>query len=85
MTRITEAAVLYEDEAYTGYRHRQALDALVKAKGKKDIVWSEVVQGFMTSKGTFVDRFEAACIALASGQVEKLSRPRWGLFSEDLY
>lgn len=39
-------------------------------------------QGFITSQGRFVDRSEAAQIALAAGQIEKF-KPL--LYSEDLW
>ena len=41
-------------------------------------------QGFFTSKGRFVNRKEAAIIALKAGQITKISR-KLGLLSEDLY
>jgi hypothetical protein len=47
----------------------------------------ESIEGFMTSRNRFVDRLEAAEIAINSGQVdrENLDNPIIGLFSEDLY
>ena len=42
------------------------------------------IQGFITDEGDFVDRREAANIALAVGQCEKLMAPP-NLFSEDLW
>lgn len=41
-------------------------------------------QGFLTSKGRFVGRYEAVLIAHAAGQIEKLQWPP-ELFSEDLW
>lgn len=41
-------------------------------------------QGFLTSAGRFVNRREAAHIALETGQLEKLHSPPH-LFSEDLW
>jgi len=41
-------------------------------------------QAFLLSDGTFAERTEAAQIALAAGQVEKLAAPP-NLFSEDLW
>lgn len=40
--------------------------------------------GFLTSGGRFVDREEAARVALASGQVTRLVRPP-GLYTEDVW
>lgn len=42
------------------------------------------VQGFITSTGRFVDRIEAAAIAIAAKQVARLSSPPQ-LYSEDLW
>lgn len=42
-------------------------------------------QGFLTSKGTFVNRKDAAKIALESGQIKELNYSETELFSEDLY
>jgi hypothetical protein len=41
-------------------------------------------QGFVTDTGRWVDRLEAAKIALAAGQLNALHSPPW-LFSEDLW
>ncbi len=44
------------------------------------------VQGFLTSEHKFVDRFEAAKIAVEAGQIEEeLIRGRAGLISENLW
>lgn len=42
------------------------------------------VQGFLTSCGVFVTRYQAAKLAMRAGQIEK---PKWGreLYSEDLW
>lgn len=47
-----------------------------------EVKMKEIEQGFITSKDRFVDRKEAALIALAVGQIKE---PRDILFSEDLY
>lgn len=44
----------------------------------------EIEQGFLTSAGTFVDRAEAARLAIASGQIAALRWPP-DLYSEDLW
>lgn len=41
-------------------------------------------QGFLTSTGRFVGRFEAADIAIASKQIKQLAHPPQ-LYSEDLW
>ena len=42
-------------------------------------------QGFLTSKGRFVDREVAGQIAIAAGQIKELQYSTTDLFSEDLY
>lgn len=56
-------------------------------KWDKDLEKFEVIQGFITSWGRFVDRKEAMKIALDCGQVKKeeLGNERIGLFSEDIF
>lgn len=53
----------------------------------KDLPKHEVIQGFITSYGRFVDRKEAMRIALACGQVQEkdLGNKLIGLFSEDIF
>lgn len=80
-----------------GYRHPNIIGVLptnIKFKNLDDehltIEWNEncpkhiIIQGFITSSGRFVDREEAAQIALHSGQIKEL---KFGseLYSEDLY
>ncbi len=45
----------------------------------------EEVEGFLTSDNKFVNRQEAAIIAMASGQIKELNYQNTELFSEDLY
>lgn len=47
-----------------------------------EVKLKEIEQGFLTSKDRFVDRKEAAEIALSAGQI---TEPRPILFSEDIY
>lgn len=47
-----------------------------------DIIDKSDTGGFMTSKGRYVDREEAAKIAFETGQIDKEKRV---LYSEDLY
>ena len=42
-------------------------------------------QGFLTSKGRFVDRETAGKIAIEAGQIEELQSSATDLFSGDLY
>lgn len=45
---------------------------------------AEDIQGFVLDNGRFVDRIEAARIAMKSGQVEKMISPP-NLYTEDLW
>lgn len=81
-----------------GYRHPNIIGVLptnvyfekidensVKVAWDENCPKHETHQGFLTSTGRFVDRKEAAKIALASGQIEKLNYSDKELYSEDLY
>ncbi|MDR2146421.1 MAG: hypothetical protein LBE91_08190 [Tannerella sp.] len=63
-----------------GYRHHLIFTLRPKEfKGKE-------TQGFLTSKGRFVNRIEAYTIAVNAGQIKDYnSNPYSKLFSEDLY
>jgi hypothetical protein len=64
---------------YCGYRHNNILWQSEKVSR------NPYHQGFLTSKGRFVDRVEAAKIALEAEQIKELSYHNNQLFSEDLY
>jgi len=75
-----------------GHRHGQCISVMGSLTGLRSVKSGpdsvgDYVQGFLTTKNRFVDRLEAAEIAVATGQVnrEELINPRVGLFSEDLY
>ena len=61
----------------TGWRHADIL-----YKWGKEAIDQDDCGGFMTSKGRYVDRTEAAKIAVAAGQCEP---NKTYLYSEDLY
>lgn len=63
-----------------GRRHHNCFVVWSKLSGK-DFEGNEV-QGFLTSKDRFIDRKEAAELALQRGQVSRHAKV---LFSEDLY
>lgn len=66
-----------------GHDHSQCIRALYDVTGKT--TGGRVEQGFLTTKGRFVDRIEGARIALETGQIKALQWPEYGeLFSEDL-
>lgn len=73
-----------------GLRHGQCMWTMSSLTGLRSISYApdgvgQYVQGFLTNKNRFVDRLEAAEIALACGQIEKLNYSQTELFSEDLY
>lgn len=80
---ITLAAIEYGGVIYTGKRHHLII---------KDMVNSQVPggakrfhnQGFVTNEGEYLNRKEAARIALLAGQIEKLSYSEDELFSEEV-
>lgn len=79
--KIKEAAILREGVIWTGRRHCDVINKIIKALGKKAAPIKET-QGFVTECGKFVDRKEAAKIAFESGQ---MSENVGCLMSEDLY
>lgn len=66
-----------------GRRHHNCFTTVAMLMGiRKERLTKEEVQGFLTNKDRFVDRYEAAQIALASGQIKE---PKERLFSEDVW
>ena len=75
---ITAAAIRLSDgQIICGKKHEDCRRALIVA-GQTDINRTE---GFVTSAGDFVDRFQAAPIAFKAGQIKELYGP---LYSTDL-
>ena len=75
-----------------GHRHGNCIDIVKSLSGLRSVQFTpdgvgESIQGFLTSNNRFVDRLEAAEIAISAGQVYRnfLDNPKIGLFSEDLY
>lgn len=66
-----------------GRRHHNCFTTVAMLQGvRKERNTKDEVQGFLTNKDRFVDRYEAAKIALASGQIKE---PTERLFSEDVW
>lgn len=81
--RIDCAAILAPDgRVWTGKRHGHCIKTIIQATGIQS-VGGDYKQGFVTMSGRFVDRKEAAMIAVHAGQAN-LTLP-CELFSEDLY
>jgi hypothetical protein len=77
---ITAAAMRRDGKVFTGRRHPNIIQDMIKLGYTKP--WDE--QGFVTDKGDFLSRVDAAKHAIACGQIKKT---QWGsmLFSEDLW
>lgn len=73
---IMLAAIKYDGKIYLGKRHNNIIHKFA-AEGV-----SKGEQGFLTDTCVFVDREEAAKIALEAGQIKKTKT--W-LYSEDIY
>ena len=69
-----------------GHRHGHIIHQFVALTGKRSIKTEcgEYVQGFITNTDRFVDRKEAALIAICANQVN-VTKVGKELFSEDLY
>lgn len=66
-----------------GYRHSCIFEQTrMTAKERQALLIFEKEQGFLTNFNRFVDRHEAADIALASGQINEF---KGELYSEDLW
>lgn len=68
----------------SGWRHHNCYTILWALYPQRDYL-NNTTQGFLTSKGRFVDRSEAMIIALNAQQIEKSPRSSDELYSEDLY
>ena len=82
---IATAAICHEDLIFSmprPYRHHHIAHKMFFSDLPKS--WQRY-QGFVTTTGRFVDRKEAAQIALASGQITELKFVSDELFSEDLW
>ncbi len=78
-TNVTQGLV------FCGHRHPHCMYHMIAVTNKRQCEAGEEVQGFLTSKNRFVNREEAAKIALATGQIKKLNYGSKRLYSEDLY
>jgi hypothetical protein len=81
---ICAAVVTYEGKIFRGHRHDDAITTAGKAGYHPSSL--QATQGFMTSRGRFVNRIEAAELQRAAG-IKSIHTERFTdlLFSEDLY
>jgi hypothetical protein len=82
--RIKEAAMMFRGIMYTGRSHALIMNDIRVATGVLKILQRDAEFGFVTTTGRFVDRKEAAKIALACGQIERLRYQPDELYSEEL-
>jgi hypothetical protein len=84
---IERAAIYYNGTTYSvprPGRHHNVCHKML-AKGLPNEALSLKNQGFLTSTGRFVDRYEAARIARAAGQIVREPTPPDMLTSEDVW
>jgi len=79
---VSSAALLVDGEVHT--EPPPARHGLLLRRLGIDRKSLEAVQGFVTSRGRFVDRVQAGEIALKAGQIQQLAFPP-SLFTEDLW
>lgn len=69
--------------AVSGWRHHNCFITLATCFPDRSYIGDDkLTQGFLTSKGNFLNREEAAALAFASGQT---TEPLTRLFSEDVW
>lgn len=78
--KIVAAACKRGDKVWTGERHNKIIEQMFAEDQEMPVRQSE--QGFLTSEGRFVDRYDAAAIAFGAGQTATL---KGCLSSEDLW
>ena len=91
MERLIAAAInFYYEETdtwliFTGVRHSDIYEQLNQLKIKYDRV-KFCVEGFLTNKGEFVDRYNAKVIALNANQLIVPEEETYGeLYTEDVW
>ena len=89
MGPVRQAAVRQGDRIWTGLRHGQIIQRMVKEEGPNFQKVTAQMQGFVDADGEFLDRKEAFERAVACGQINECAGVPSGetrsLVSEDLY
>lgn len=67
---IVSAAINHGGKVWTGNRHIEIIETIWKAEGCRANI-PENEEGFLTSEGQFVNRFQAGSIAFTAGQSKK--------------
>jgi len=78
--RVVAAAVKRGDRVWSGRRHNEVIMHMHELGEQMPVSCAE--QGFLLSDGTYANRHEAAGVAYAAGQVDRL---KVELSSEDIY
>lgn len=81
--RIVCAAVQIGDVVHLGTGHIAITKQLVALKISA-VDLASCGRGFLTSNLKYVDRFEAARIAIAAGQIKQQDAPNGKLYSDDI-
>ena len=79
--KIKCAAIQHDGKIWEGRNHADVIGDMIGGGVPAPILNCD--QGFVTECGLFVDRKQAALIAVKAGQIEKLTWPPL-LYSEDL-
>lgn len=79
---IVAAAIKERNGTFYGTRHGAIIRQMVSCHNYTKVVGE---QGFLTSAGRFLNREDAAKLAIASGQIKELKFSQRDLFSEDLW
>lgn len=80
---VRAAATIFQNGTYEGSRHWLIINQIISS-GVADRVINRV-HGFVLNDGRFVDREEAAKIALGNGQVKVKQFTQSYLFSEEIW
>ena len=86
--KLVYAAVRMGEVVYVGWRHSDAIQAIIADRGKADrlhiasTVNQEDNQGFLDQYGNYYNRFQSARIAYKAKQIKKINGT---LFSEELW
>ena len=80
--KIRAAAIFLDGKIYTGFRHHKIIHQIYEDSGIRPVTGK---QGFVTDTGLFVDRAEAARIAIAAGQITETKYHFTDLFSEEMW
>lgn len=84
-TPVYKPKNITEGIVFCGHSHLMCLHQMIAMTGKRQCEAGPEEQGFITSSNRFVDREEAAKIALAAGQIKQLTYSKKDLYSEELY